>query len=485
MSRRSTLALVALCALLWASYAIVGCVGDIAPLQVPLEGGAETSTGTKQLGEVCGAGGDCASGACGDGVCCDTDCKGSCESCKIGGSVGKCVPIPEGTDPDNDCPAEALPDAGPPIEPVDAGDAGDAGDAAVVDAGPAFVPPDGGFTLQDDVCKGACNGKRACQYPGKAKQCGPKFCGNTIEQGRPACDGKGHCSLAVESCDPFACPPAAIGILVSCLPASHCISESFCASAGGNVCKPKLADGTSCGNVSQCKSGHCVAGVCCNDECNVPGGTCTGAGSIGTCQCAACPGGKACKLYYRDADGDGYGDQTGTIGNGGAAPGCANAADGAPPVGFVADNTDCFDALPIGGIAASVHPGQYGYFTAPYGAANSFDYNCSGQPEKETPEFIGETCKYCGYVNSGSFLVCSHNYSGTCSATNQRAGLGCKNSSGKPPFEQFGCFTDTTKGFTSAVACGSSSTATLCGICAGASQAPAPSTYSTVQQRCH
>jgi hypothetical protein len=59
--------------------------------------------------------------------------------------------------------------------------------------------------------------------------------------------------------------------------------------------------------------------------------------STGGLYCA-CPNGA---LFYRDADGDGYGDVAVT------APSC----DGAAPAGHVVDATDCNDA------AASAHPG--------------------------------------------------------------------------------------------------------------------------------
>ncbi len=64
-------------------------------------------------------------------------------------------------------------------------------------------------------------------------------------------------------------------------------------------------------------------------------------------------------LYYRDVDGDGYGDPaTGLVS-------CAK------PDGYVADKSDCYDA---NGLAK---PGQGGRFTEHRGDG-SFDYNCDG-----------------------------------------------------------------------------------------------------------
>ncbi|MEZ4310772.1 MAG: hypothetical protein R3F14_22240 [Polyangiaceae bacterium] len=55
-------------------------------------------------GAACAAGNECTSGFCADGVCCDTACDGTCVSCKLAGTVGTCTNIPNGQDPDNECP---------------------------------------------------------------------------------------------------------------------------------------------------------------------------------------------------------------------------------------------------------------------------------------------------------------------------------------------------------------------------------------------
>lgn len=69
---------------------------------------AGTCTPRVALGELCGGDEECSSGHCVDGVCCDGACDGTCESCsavKTGGDYGVCTPVPDGTDPDDDCPA--------------------------------------------------------------------------------------------------------------------------------------------------------------------------------------------------------------------------------------------------------------------------------------------------------------------------------------------------------------------------------------------
>ncbi len=61
------------------------------------------------LGASCSAESECASGFCVDGVCCNTTCTGTCEACGSGttGTPGTCAPITAGTDPDNECAADA------------------------------------------------------------------------------------------------------------------------------------------------------------------------------------------------------------------------------------------------------------------------------------------------------------------------------------------------------------------------------------------
>ncbi len=48
----------------------------------------------KANGSACGTPGECQSGFCADGVCCDAACTGECESCGLAGSVGTCAPRP-------------------------------------------------------------------------------------------------------------------------------------------------------------------------------------------------------------------------------------------------------------------------------------------------------------------------------------------------------------------------------------------------------
>src|SRR5262249_54776274 len=61
-------------------------------------------------GQVFIAASQCTSGNCVDGFCCDSPCGGVCQACaaaKTAGANGACGPIKGGTDPDNECTADA------------------------------------------------------------------------------------------------------------------------------------------------------------------------------------------------------------------------------------------------------------------------------------------------------------------------------------------------------------------------------------------
>lgn len=98
-------------------------------------------------GQVCGADDECSSGHCTDGVCCDEACDGVCAACDVPHSIGRCTPIPATTDPQRECPGNAVCDGvGACMDPIvsDAATTRDAGTArpdADVDGGSS--PPSG------------------------------------------------------------------------------------------------------------------------------------------------------------------------------------------------------------------------------------------------------------------------------------------------------------------------------------------------------
>ncbi len=446
--------------------AVVGCVGDDAPIGSSNDR-AEAGEVGAATGAACAAGAECSSGNCVDGVCCESACSGTCESCNLPGKVGRCEPIPDGEDPAAECPTIPLPDAGAPTAP-DADDSG-AGDA---EAPTSFVIPDGGITLNHNPCAGKCNGQRACAYPGGERTCGSVFCGTPISQGRASCDSKGHCLFGIEECKAYSCTDGSPGCKEACTSESDCLATHFCDTAS-NTCKAKLANGASCEGVggNACASGHCADGVCCNDACTgYAGAKCDVPGSKGQCTCSACPG-KTCKLYFRDEDGDGYGDKFGTVANGRAVPGCES---GPAPAGFVDNDTDCFDGPPPpNSVAQDVHPGQTDYFKDPYVApitgALSWDYNCNNKFDKQTPEVPGGSCTLCRtndpYTDLyGNVIVTCAPATGCPIQGSEPRMLSCTRGGGAVP-DALTCGGLRGPAFDTTVGCGASGTRIVCGGC--------------------
>jgi hypothetical protein len=60
-------------------------------------------------------------------------------------------------------------------------------------------------------------------------------------------------------------------------------SDGTCSGAGTCVPNTKFSDGTVCTSASQCQSGYCVDGVCCNSACGGLCQACNLSGSVGTC----------------------------------------------------------------------------------------------------------------------------------------------------------------------------------------------------------
>jgi hypothetical protein len=237
-----------------------------------------------------------------------------------------------------------------------------------------------------------------------------------------------------------------------------------------------LATGVSCERGIECASGYCIDGICCNTACDTSvsgGGSCSTPGKIGQCVCGACPGG-TCQLFYRDADGDTYGDIRGTTTNGNAKYAC----EGAPPAGFVADHTDCLDSVVP--VAKDVHPGQTTYFGSSYldgDGKESFDYNCSGGPDKETNDT--DHCGVCYApalqgVTYSSYPIyyCFANQLGSCSSAGQQGTHRCCTSDNNFPF------------FTYPVDCGKSGSLYTCGTCPSSTGNPSTDYAGSRLQKC-
>jgi hypothetical protein len=391
--------------------------------KILLTGVGDGGAGGKANGTACVTGAECGSTFCADGVCCNEKCDDVCVSCnQTAATKGMCTAYAANTDPEMECAAKIL-------TPPPAGDAGttmadgstdasaeastssdgggveasasdgstsgasDASGSSDADESDALVlnAPDGGFMTTPNSCAGTCGGARSCKYPGTTTSCGKAFCNTRKEVGSFFCDGNGGCDTTLSECTDYTCNDVKAACSTSCSGPLDCQLGKYC--SVNSTCVDRKVDGIACGTDDECRNDHCAipaggtTGVCCNTKCDSPF-TCNQSGSVGSCQCpgVVCGAGIACQLFYRDGDGDGYGDASGTIALGTAQAGCT----GSPPAGFVADNTDCDDGDP------NVHPGQTAFFATVSAGKHTFDYDCDGSIEKETPEFPGGSCKFCG-----------------------------------------------------------------------------------------
>lgn len=132
----------------------------------------------------------------------------------------------------------------------------------------------------DTPCGGACD---ACNLPGLQGTCRPLGAGST---GAPAC------------ASPYRCDGAGATCPTSCASDAACATGFTC--AADKTCKKQR--GQDCSSGTECATGACADGVCCDtsctgacDACNIPAskGTCTLLG-VGAAGSPACAGGLAC-----------------------------------------------------------------------------------------------------------------------------------------------------------------------------------------------
>lgn len=417
-----------------ATLAFSGCTTILGDFEVnPSDlGNGEAGATARANGEACGTGAECNTGFCADGVCCDVACNGVCESC-AGPLKGTCSPVPAGTDPEKECKPEERLDAGAPD--------------ASGEGGVEINLPDGGSLQSNDaLCAGSCDGKRACAFPGKEKVCGTEFCNTTSQAAAYTCDTKGRCELGFTECGAFACE--ANNCRKTCAAPDDCGPTSFCNPTG--FCQDKLANGVVCTLSSQCGSGYCVEGVCCNSACtDVPGGgTCKQAGSEGTCRCSIeCLMG--CTAFYQDKDGDGH-----------AAPGAKATVTpycvgDTPPMGYAVKQDDCNDSN------KNVFPGQTEFFEGPT-ATGSWDYDCDGEEKPFYAVHEDRSCRTCVLAENDRVEECAKPVACPNKGPTQTA-LTCRLTR---LLENNTCRPDDTAGFVTAVGCGDTGKYVQCGTCA-------------------
>lgn len=187
---------------------------------------------TKTDGAACAASAECLSGFCVDGVCCEAACGNSCKACNVPGSVGKCVNVSKGNED-----------------------------------GPA------------------CTGTNSCDGAGTCKKDDGQACAAATDCVSNFCvDGvccSSACTTACRACNVMGsvgiCTPLTSG--EDNVPANVCNGPKSCDASG--ACKSD--NGQSCTTGSECVSGQCFDGVCCNVACSGTCKSCNITGAVGTC----------------------------------------------------------------------------------------------------------------------------------------------------------------------------------------------------------
>jgi hypothetical protein len=286
-------------------------------------------TGLKPNGSVCAAGNQCGSGNCVDGVCCDKTCGEACYTCNLpGGTPGECSPLPTGTKDvcsgADHCDANHRCTSGKKANGATCGGDLECASNACVDdtccesactgrcrscknaTGTCALAADGTDVRMDcmgqGVCTGTCNGQGACRWGPSGTMCATAGCQQTtgLITGAGLCDGAGHCVTAqTRDCNGFRCytdPQGMAQCGKDCSRDPECALDFYCESmndggaggaggadgGAGSTC-PRVFDlGHACTRDSQCASGSCSDGVCCNINCDKCG-SCNVPTSLGTC----------------------------------------------------------------------------------------------------------------------------------------------------------------------------------------------------------
>ena len=198
----------------------------------------------KPNGATCTSKAECQSGVCVDGFCCNSNCSGTCMSCKVPGSQGICSLVPLNDPSDGDCPDDGVQTCGR---------------------------------------NGKCDGAGGCMRYPSGTGCSAETCpAGTSNHTLPGlCDGHGVCSAGqLLDCAPYMCNAATNACFAGCSTgSSECKVPNLCANGSCG----KKSNGQACASPSECASNFCEQGVCCGGTCQGLCMSCAVDGSLGTC----------------------------------------------------------------------------------------------------------------------------------------------------------------------------------------------------------
>jgi hypothetical protein len=226
---------------------------DCAPPHTCMSG----SCGLRGLGQSCDAASQCKSGFCADGVCCDSACTGKCSSCGLPPSLGRCTPV--GADAPDPRAAAGVKD-------------------------PTRICADQGAASCGT--NGRCDGAGGCQrYPDGAL-CKDQTCDPATDRWTAAsvCTGGACVSPPARGCAPNRCSGNRCG--ASCASAQDCTAGNPCVNGSCG----RLGLGQLCSLDTECGSGFCAQGVCCNSRCDGVCKACNLPNAPGVCSNVAAGG---------------------------------------------------------------------------------------------------------------------------------------------------------------------------------------------------
>lgn len=184
--------------------------------------------GSGETGQPCAGGGECKTGFCVDSVCCAAACTGKCQACaeaSTGSPNGVCGPAQAGLNPHDSCTAST---------PESCGD------------------------------DGTCDGNGACRKYGSNQICVAGSCMGTTFNPARTCNGMGACGTAAAGTECGAYPCTVAGCAKPCAADAECGAQSYCAMG---ICNVKKTNGDACAVATECGSGFCADGVCCQTAC--------------------------------------------------------------------------------------------------------------------------------------------------------------------------------------------------------------------------
>lgn len=209
---------------------------------------ASKCVGGKSLGQPCGTGSECTSGLCADGVCCSSACTSDCGSCSIAGLEGTCSPKP-----------------------------------AAATCGTS------GCSGAQMVTPGHCSGTTTSCVYGSATPCAGSLVCADATSCKTGCTIDADCTTGACDTSTGKCTTPDGGISDASVPDSEMPETT---TDSGAIAEepapivdphPTVAGFTRCANASECSTGFCVDGVCCDTACEDKCHSCALLSSPGKC----------------------------------------------------------------------------------------------------------------------------------------------------------------------------------------------------------